>query len=64
MNYGDILITLNMFTIEERRTKSDLIQSFEFMKLDDVKGLKFSTDNATIEVMFLIYVNHNLIGKV
>ena len=47
MDYGDRLGALNMYSLEDRRTRGDLIQVFKFIKQGDMEGLNLSTDSRT-----------------
>lgn len=47
MDYGSRLRTLNMYSLEDRRIRGDLIQVFKFIKQQDVEGFDFVTNNKT-----------------
>ncbi len=47
LDYRDRLRNLNMYTLEERRIRGDLIQLFKFVKQGDFKGLEFNTGKRT-----------------
>ena len=41
------LSSLNMYSLESRRTRGDLIQLFKFVKQGDTEGLSFNSDSRT-----------------
>ena len=47
MDYENRLEALNMYSLEDRRTRGNLIQVFKFIKQGDMEGLNLSTDNRT-----------------
>ncbi len=47
LDYRDRLKNLNMYTLEEKRLRGDLIQVFKFIKQGDFKGLELNTGEMT-----------------
>lgn len=47
LSYEERLEKLNMFTLERRRTRGDLIQLFKLIKQGDTEGINFNTDSRT-----------------
>ena len=47
LSYKERLSKLNMFTLEERRIRGDLIQLFKMIKQGNTEGLDFNTGNRT-----------------
>lgn len=47
LDYEDRLKKLNMYTLQERRKRGDLIQLFKFIKQNEIEALQFSTEYRT-----------------
>ena len=47
MDYGNRLRSLNMYSLENRRTRGDLIQLFKFINKGDMEGLGLNLDSRT-----------------